>query len=352
MPEEMASDSTKGYPIKSLTQDRRLVFIAAGLLAFWFVWFQWKLILLAFAGFMLAILLHSMASWVDRHTPLNPGLAYLATLLALAGILALAILFLGPRFITQLSKVAALLPQSVQQATAYLQRTDWGNSLLGLMHQAMQGGNLGGKLTLLAKAVIGALIDLIVVLVIGFFGALNPRGYSEGLLLLVPEDNRQRARELSSTLVATLRSWLLGQMIPMAAIGIASMISLYVLGVHLAFTLGLLTGFMIFIPYLGSVLSGLPAVLLALQRSPRTALYVFILYAIFHLVEGYFLTPLVQRRAVRLPPVLTILSELFLWSFAGILGVAVAAPLAAVGLAAIKSFYPKEALSLHPNATP
>jgi predicted PurR-regulated permease PerM len=311
MPDEMAHDSAKGYTIKSLTQDRRLLFIAAGLLAFWFVWFQWKLLLLAFAGFMLAILLHSMAAWVDRHTPLSPGLAYLATLLAIAGILALAILVLGPRFITQLSKVAALLPRSVEQTRIYLQRTDWGNALLRLMQQAMQGGNLGAKLTLLAKAVIGALIDLVVVLVIGFFGALNPRGYHEGLLLLVPEDNRQRARELTTTLVATLRSWLLGQMIPMAALGIASMISLYLLGVNLAFTLGLLTGFMIFIPYLGSVLSGIPAILMALQRSP---------------------------------------AELFLWSFAGILGVAVAAPLAAVGLAAIKSFYPRKEQSPRLNA--
>lgn len=163
-------------------------------------------------------------------------------------------------------------------------------------------------------------IDLIVVFVIGFFGALDPRGYREGLLLLVPEEHRAQARRLSIAVVATLRSWLLGQMIPMAAIGVASMISLWILGVHLAFTVGLLTGIMIFIPYLGTVVPGILAILLALQRSPRTALYVFVLYAIFHTAEGYFLTPMVQRRAVRLPPILTILAQLCLGSFAGILG--------------------------------
>jgi predicted PurR-regulated permease PerM len=321
--------------------DRRLLWIAAGLLLFWFVWFQWELLLLAFAGFLLAILLHSAASWVERHTPLNPVLSYLATLVAIAGILALSILFLGPRLITQLSEVVALLPASIHQAKVYLEHRSWGNSLLNVLHQSMQGMNTGSKLTMLAKGIISMTVDLIVVLVIGFFAALNPRGYREGLLLLVPEDRRDRARELSSKVVHTLRYWLLGQLVPMAALGLASMVSLWILGVHLAFTLGLLTGAAIFIPYLGTVASSIPAILLALQRSPRTALYVLILYSIFHLIEGYFLTPLVQRRAVRLPPVLTVLAEFCLWSFAGILGVAVAAPLTATGLVLLKTLYPR-----------
>ena len=60
------------------------------------------------------------------------------------------------------------------------------------------------------------------------------------------------------------------------------------------------------------------------------------LYCVFHLVEGYLLTPMVQKRAVRLPPVLTILSQFFLWNIAGVLGVAVAAPLAAAALMLVK----------------
>jgi predicted PurR-regulated permease PerM len=321
--------------------DRRLLWIAAGLLACWFIWFQWKLLFLAFAGMLLAILLHSAAAWVERHTPLNPVLSYFATLCAIAGLLVLAVLLLGPRLITQLTAVIALLPTSIHQATAYLQQSAWGNSLLNILHQAMVGVDTGSKLTAVANGILATMVDLIVVLVIGFFAALNPRGYREGLLLLVPQDHRDKARRLSSKVAHTLRYWLLGQLVPMVLLGLASMISLWVLGVHLAFTLGLLTGVAIFIPYLGTVASGIPAILLALQRSPRTALYVLILYGIFHVVEGYILTPLVQRRAVRLPPVLTVLAEFCLWSFAGILGVAIAAPLTAVGLTVIKSYYPK-----------
>jgi predicted PurR-regulated permease PerM len=327
------------------TSDRRVVLIGVCLVVFWFVWYQWKLLLLAFAGLLLAILLHSIASWVERHTFLNSALAYMASLLAMAGVLALSILLLGPRVITQLTEVAALLPRSFEQTTTYLQRTEWGTSLLNVLHRSMHGVDAGAQLTLVAKAIVASGVDLIVVLVIGFFGALDPRGYREGLLLLVPNEHRAQARQLSTAVVATLRSWLLGQLVPMAAIGVASTISLWILGVHLAFTLGLFTGIMIFIPYFGTALSGIPAVLLALQRSPMTALYVFCLYVIFHTVEGYLLTPLVQRRAVRLPPILTILSALCMWTFAGVLGVAVAAPLTAVGLALVKGVYSQAAAS-------
>ena len=120
------------------------------------------------------------------------------------------------------------------------------------------------------------------------------------------------------------------------------MISLWLLGVPLAFTLGLLTGVMIFVPYIGALLSEIPAVLIALRQSPTTMIYVIVLYLVIHGLEGYILTPLVQRRAVRLPPVLTVLAQLFMWIITGFLGVALATPLAAVGLVLVKMLYLNE----------
>jgi predicted PurR-regulated permease PerM len=71
-------------------------------------------------------------------------------------------------------------------------------------------------------------------------------------------------------------------------------------------------------------------------------LYVIVLYLVIHGLEGYILTPLVQRRAVRLPPVLTVLAQLFMWIITGFLGVALATPLAAVGLVLVKMLYLNE----------
>jgi predicted PurR-regulated permease PerM len=117
------------------------------------------------------------------------------------------------------------------------------------------------------------------------------------------------------------------------------MIGLWILGVPLAFTLGLFTGVMIFIPYLGALLSEIPAVLVGLSVSPLTALWVLILYLGVHALEGYVLTPLVQRRAVRLLPIATILAQFLMWILTGLLGVAIATPLAAGGWVVVKRLY-------------
>lgn len=325
---------------ESTRPERILVLIAAGVVVFLFAWFQWRLLFLGFAGLLVSIFLHTIASWIQRRTPLNPLLAYWATLIAIVSIAAVASLLLAPRVITQASQAISTLPKSIAEAKAYMQRTPWGSSVLHVLQGAMAGSS--ARLPRLARDIVEGAVDLIVVLVIGFFGALNPRAYKEGFLSLFPPAHRPRARELTDEILATLRMWLFGQLIPMAVLAIGSMIGLWLLGVPLAFTVGLLTGALVFMPYVGSIGSGILAILLALQKSSHTALYVFLLYCVFHLIEGYLLTPFVQKRAVRLPPILTILAQFCLWSFGGFLGVAVAAPLAAAVLVVIKNLYLEE----------
>lgn len=331
----MARFSSSGKP------ERVVLFAALAAVCFLFVWFQWELIFLAFAGLLCAILLHTITTWIERRTPLGPGLSYLATLLLLAAVLAGAVVMIVPRAIGQLSQVATIAPQSLEQVKTSLQHRMWGRTLLSMMQRASNNMDLGANIKAITGAAASAVIDLIVVAVIGFFGALNPRGYKDGLFALFPEQYRERAREVAAELVERLRWWLLGQMVPMAALGVACMVSLWLLRVPLAFTLGLVTGLMVFVPYAGTILSGIPCVLMALQRGPRTALYVLILFSLFHVIEGYLLTPLVQKKAVRLPPVLTVLAQFFLWSFAGVLGVAIAAPLTAAGMVLTKELYLK-----------
>src|SRR5690242_14661744 len=125
----------------------------------------------------------------------------------------------------------------------------------------------------------------------------------------------------------------------MAFLGVLTMLGLWLLHVPLAFTLGLLTAIMIFIPYLGALASEFPAVLVALQQGPRTMLYVVLLYLCVHGLEAYLITPLIQKKATRLPPIITVLAEFLMWIVAGPLGVIIATPLAAAILTLIRTLY-------------
>ena len=94
-------------------------------------------------------------------------------------------------------------------------------------------------------------------------------------------------------------------------------------------TLGVITACLTFIPNAGPILSAIPAGLLAFAITPTKGLLTISLYFVVHFIEGNFVTPLAERQIVKLPPGLTLAVQLFLASVAGVLGVALAAPLTA-----------------------
>lgn len=309
---------------------------------FLFVWYEHELLFLAFAGVLLAIALHTLAAWLTKRTPLAPKSSYIVVLLLLFALAAGIAIALAPRVIAETGQMAAVIPSSLHQMRHYLDERAWGRFLVKNVSRAMSGTDSKAMLTTFAKSLTSGAEGLVIILAVGFFAALSPVEYSAGLLRLLPERYRQQAGQVSSDVVYTLRWWLAGQLVPMVVLGVATMIGLWLLRVPLAFTLGLMTGALIFIPYIGALASEIPAVLVGLTQGPRTALYVLLLYLAVHVVEGYLLTPFVQKRAVRLPPLLTLLSQLLLWSMAGLAGVLVATPLAAVGLVLVKTLYLRE----------
>ena len=94
-----------------------------------------------------------------------------------------------------------------------------------------------------------------------------------------------------------------------------------------------------FIPVIGPVIGGVPAVLLALTEGPVFALWVVGLIVLVQVVEGNFLTPMVQSRTADLPPALLLLVQLLTGALFGLLGLALAAPLSAVGLVLVRRGY-------------
>lgn len=109
----------------------------------------------------------------------------------------------------------------------------------------------------------------------------------------------------------------------------------------IALTLGLLTGLLNFIPNFGPLIAGVPAVLIALTISPQTALYVGLLYVAVQSIDGYIFTPLVNRRSVELPPVLTITAQVLLGVLVGSMGVVLAGPLTAMLIVIVRMLYLK-----------
>ena len=77
-------------------------------------------------------------------------------------------------------------------------------------------------------------------------------------------------------------------------------------GCPLAAALALIAALLDFIPNVGPILALIPAALFALLQGPTQVLYVVLLYGAIQTVEGYVLTPLIDRTTVKLPPALTL----------------------------------------------
>ena len=129
-------------------------------------------------------------------------------------------------------------------------------------------------------------------------------------------------------------------MLSMAAVGSLVTVGLWALGVPLAGILGIIAALMTFIPNVGPIVSVVPATLLAFAVSPGKGLLTLLLFALVHFLEGNIITPLLQRRIVRLPPALTLIVQLLLAVIAGPLGVALAAPFTAAALGIFKVLFP------------
>ncbi len=130
-------------------------------------------------------------------------------------------------------------------------------------------------------------------------------------------------------------------------VGAITIMGMLLLNVRLALLLGFMAGALTFIPYLGSILSLIPAVLIALLNGPATALYVAVLYLGAHITEGYILTPLIQGEVVHLAPGWLIMAQLFGYLLAGVFGMATATPVAVVLTIVVQMLYLQDVLGDH-----
>ena len=319
---------------------RGVLLVAAGVL----VWLALDLLLLLFAGVLLAIFLRTLATWLAGRTRLGVGWSLAIVVLTLVGAVTLAASLYAPRLAEQSDQLAQTIPEAFSDLTSWLQQYTWGRWLLNQVSSPAAQGDVIGQATTVANRVVHAGVAIVVVLFTGLYLAAEPTAYVRGLLRLLPRERRRRAAETLFAAAHVLRYWLVGQAVAMAFVGLAMGIGFGLIGVQLAFILGVLAGLFEFIPLLGPLLALGPALLLALAESTQQAAYVLALYSVVQTIESYVLTPMVQRMAVRLPPVVTITAQVSLSWAAGPIGLLVAVPLAAVVMVVTQMLYVEDRL--------
>jgi predicted PurR-regulated permease PerM len=299
-----------------------------------------NLLLLLFAAVLGAILLNAAVVWVCEQTHLKHKLSYLLVLLAILAAVGIGSWLLIPRIIIQLSQLGEAVPEGVKNAQKWLNETIAGRVVAS--HSSALFNGIANQISHFGIDAIDALVALAIAVILSAYFAANPTEYEQGILRLIPPDRRQRISRLFRDVASTMGWWMIGQLVPMTVLGIVSAVGLLIIGVPLAVTLGLFTGIMIFIPFVGAVIAFIVTVLVAVSSDASKIPLVAVIFIIIHILEGYILTPLVQKRAVHLPPALTILSQVLMTTLFGFMGLVLATPIAAGALVLVKRIYLEE----------
>ncbi len=305
------------------------------------VWALSDVVLMIFFAVLLAAVLRGAADWLAERTGagVRPMLAVVAILL-----LALVVGFgfwVGPQIARESQDLVTQLTHQIQSLQ---QRFGQSELVKGLSKPGAVATHLAGSATTVASSTLRIIIDALVVLVTALYFAASPGLYVRGALHLLPLPYRPRVHAVMEEIAHVLRFWLLGQLVDMVVVGILSGVGLWLLHVPLPVALGVIAGLLTFVPYFGAIAAAVPAIMIALAAGPAKVLWVVAVFAVCHLVEGYVISPLVQRRMVELPPALTILGMTVMSALFGPLGIVLGTPLAATVLVAVRELYVRDVL--------
>ena len=299
-----------------------------------------SVMLMGLAGVLIAIYFHGLADIIQMKTKLGRNWAMLISTVGTVIIICFLLWFIGGKVQTQITELANTLPKTVRTVKDKLAESPLGKKVLDY-----SSGNNSQKLVDTAEAffntTFGVLGDLYIILFLGLFFTADPSTYKNGILALVPKDRKHQYQNIMNRISSSLKGWLKGMVISMILITFMITIGLTIIGIPATIVLGLITGILVIVPNFGPLIAMIPGVLLAFTVSTNTAVVVALLYIISQTIVSSIVTPLLQKRIINLPPVLTLMSQLIMGTLSGVLGIILAVPLLAILIILIDELYLK-----------
>jgi len=323
--------------------------LLATCVALFLVWQTVSSLLIVFAGVLFAAFLDAAARALAPVLPINRALRLTLVLLLLTALAGLGLAWgTGklPEHTRLLLKVMDtqldVLQKHLLTYGVDLLGPEWGQDFAQWLFSDQ------GRFLRHAQFVLGGastiLTGALVIVFLGILFAFDPTSHRESLVMLVRRSYRARTRAVMDEMGNVLRLWFVGQLIRITLMTLCVWIALYLIGLPGPFVLGLQAGLSNFIPYLGPIVAAIPIALVAMPLGGSLLIWAVVIYTIIQSIEGYVIGPLIQRQAVEIPPAWTLVAIVLLGALFGVMGIALAMPLVAIGRVAIIRFYVEDYL--------
>lgn len=211
--------------------------------------------------------------------------------------------------------------------TDFMQRIS-DTSLIGSLSSQASGfldvtvGGIGNFIGLLTQ--VG--ITLFTIPFIVYYLLKEGKKIPDNILRFIPTKARTSVREILADINRQVSNYVRGQLLVAMSVGLMFWIGFSIVGLDFALTLGIFAGIMNLIPYLGSFLATIPAVIVAIVHSPFMLVKVLIVFVIEQLLEGRVISPQIIGNTLKIHPINIIFLLLVSGRLFGVMGVILAIP--------------------------
>lgn len=322
------------------------VFLVAAVVAIGLVLYQLSAAFLLIAGAVIvAVIIHLLADPLHNHMKLGRKPATALAIFIFFVLIAGFFYFFGREAVRQFETLIEELPGAIESVRQAIAGSPLGQRLGDLV--APGGANAGDIFSYLRGAIGGAVsvvFYLILAITVGIVFAINPGGYRDGTLLLLPRRFRPRVKSAADASGRALKGWLVGQLIAMSIIGVLTSIGLMLIGMPSWLALGVLAGLAQFVPVVGPFASALPGLIVAASIDGSMLLRALAVYVGVQQLESNLITPFVMRKAASLPMALTLVSIIAFGALFGVAGAIVATPVTVAIYVLVQKLYVEDVL--------
>lgn len=197
----------------------------------------------------------------------------------------------------------------------------------------------GGPALGVVGRVVGGISEVVVAIIFAFFMLVDgPTTWQRLLGFLSPQQATQ-ANRVGKQIMKAISGFVTGNLLISLIAAVVTLVTLLILGVPYAFALAALVGLFDLIPLIGAALATIFVGLVALSQGVTVAIIVVIILLAYQFVEGHFIQPIVYSRSVSLSALLIVVASVVGAELAGVLGVLLAIPVAAVLQILVTEFF-------------
>ncbi|MDQ2679499.1 MAG: AI-2E family transporter [Candidatus Eremiobacteraeota bacterium] len=302
--------------------------------------------------------------WLNHRLPL-----WLSIFIVYVGVIAAVVIAL----IYVVPALAANVRQAVHDAPAYITHlqlqinnptnrffshlpsnvrlylTELPANLVGLLSR--YSGEVASRAFAVAIAAASIVALFVLIPVVALYIVLDLDHLYAGLLRIIPASSRVRAVKIAVECNAAVGGFIRGQLLVAAIVGALVIALLEILHVPYPILIGIAAGVLEIVPYLGAIVGGAIAVLVALVTNGfSSGIYVLIGFVIINQLEGHVIYPLIVSETVGLSPLIVILALLTGGELFGLPGLIIAIPVAGLIKVLFVNFIPhQEPLELAPT---